>query len=329
MNNHPELIFAIETAFAKLEREKVNPWMLLPSNKMQPIEDFHGKVIQYTGVKFEGSPAELFWNDFIEPFLEALIGWGFKLAFDHAKEHKLNAGSCINVAQQALQNGVSKIYDRMQDIDRRLRGSGYPNTVPMHDILAAKRTMFKKITEYKASAAQAGAAQNEVPGGETEKERAAKMPKANTRPAIVWKDIKNEYHVSKRTFGKKINFVKDPFKKKILFRDIEHAYFLANYGFYKPAVILAGSVIEELLRLYLEGKNIKLERNTLDCYIKTCVDKGILKAGIYKLADSVRDFRNIVHLEREKTSRYTIERPTAKGAVASIFTIVNDFEKSV
>jgi hypothetical protein len=35
----------------------------------------------------------------------------------------------------------------------------------------------------------------------------------------------------------------------------------------KPAVILAGSVIEELLRLYLVHKNIKPAKKTFDSYI--------------------------------------------------------------
>ena len=64
-----------------------------------------------------------------------------------------------------------------------------------------------------------------------------------------WDDIETEYHISKRSFGKKINFVKDEFKRKIIFRDIEQAHFLASNGYYKPAVILAGGVTEELLRL--------------------------------------------------------------------------------
>jgi hypothetical protein len=83
-----------------------------------------------------------------------------------------------------------------------------------------------------------------------------------------------------------------------------------------------------ILRLYLESNDIKLSDNTLHYYIKTCVDKGILKTAIYKLADTFREFRNIVHLAKEESPRHTISRPTAKSAVASIFTIANDFEKS-
>lgn len=143
---------------------------------------------------------------------------------------------------------------------------------------------------------------------------------------VTWKDIEKEYGVSKKAFGIKINFVKDAFKRKIIFRDIEQAYFLAFNGYSKPAVILAGGVIEELLRLYIESKSIKSENNTLDSYIRTCAEKGILKKAIHKLADSFREFRNIVHLKREESPRHSISTPTAKSAVASVFTIINDFD---
>jgi hypothetical protein len=147
----------------------------------------------------------------------------------------------------------------------------------------------------------------------------------NLLSADIWHEIEREYDVTKRSTGKRINFIKDPFKRKIIFRDIEHAFVLANNGFTKPAVILAGGVIEELLRLYLIHMSVKPKRNSLESYIKACEDNGLLKTAIHKLADSVRQFRNIVHLERESSSRQTISKATAKGAVSSIFIIASDF----
>jgi hypothetical protein len=157
-----------------------------------------------------------------------------------------------------------------------------------------------------------------------------RMP--DTNPASlntdkVWQDIKIDYDISKRVFGRKIAFVTDPFKRDVIFRDIEQAYALAKAGFAKPAVILAGSVIEELLRLFLESKGIPPSSSTFDSYIKTCVEKGLLKSAIHRLTDSVRHFRNLVHLQEESASRHTISKATAKGAVASIFTIANDFNQ--
>jgi hypothetical protein len=141
----------------------------------------------------------------------------------------------------------------------------------------------------------------------------------------IWEEIQKDYGITKRAFGMKFNFVTDQFKRRIIFRDVEHAYILANNGLSKPSVVLAGGVIEELLRLYLNYKGIKPDKQTFDSYIQACEKNGLLKSGINRLSDSVRHFRNIVHLEKEKSSQTTIKKVTAKGAVTSIFTIANDF----
>lgn len=141
----------------------------------------------------------------------------------------------------------------------------------------------------------------------------------------IWKYINKEYSESKRAFGKKINFIKDSYTRKVIFRDVAHAFYLAHNGFSKPAVILAGSVIEELLRQYLVSKGHRNTGNSFNDYINKCDVLGLLKSAIHKLSDSVREFRNIVHIQKETSKRFTISTATAKAAVASIFMIANDF----
>ena len=150
-------------------------------------------------------------------------------------------------------------------------------------------------------------------------------PKVQTPEPIVWDEIEKEYHISKRTFGKKINFVKDKYKRSIIFRDVEHAYILSKNEFYKPAVILAGGVIEELLRFYLKSKNIESKGEYFVNIIEACKNNNLFNKSTSSLSNSVRHFRNIVHLKNENNRKDTISKSAALGAVASIFTIVNDF----
>jgi hypothetical protein len=145
------------------------------------------------------------------------------------------------------------------------------------------------------------------------------------KEGVYWTYIEKDYNISKKEFGLKINFVKDKFKRKILFRDVEQAYILSTDGFNKPALILAGAVIEELLRLYLESKNIKLTNNTFDYYIKCCEEHKFLKKVIQQQLNVARLSRNLVHIENENEKKHSISTATAKGAVGSIFTIANDF----
>jgi hypothetical protein len=154
--------------------------------------------------------------------------------------------------------------------------------------------------------------------------------KKNLKPVSKtnWETIEREFGVTKNGFRKRINFVSDNYKREILFRDVEHAFVLASSGFEKPAVILAGSVIEELLRLYLKHKAIspkKTLKHDLNGYVQTCKQQGFLKNSVSRLPDSVRQFADLVHISNEENNRHTISKLTAKTAITSIFTIVNDF----
>jgi hypothetical protein len=150
---------------------------------------------------------------------------------------------------------------------------------------------------------------------------------ANITPVTenVWSAIQREYGISKVVFGKRIGFITDVFKRKIIFRDVEQAYSLANSDFNKPAIILSGSIIEELLRLYLEHKRITPPKADFEGYLKACEDNGLIKAAVYGVADPVRRFGHLVHLKNENSTRHTISKTTAQSAVSSIFVLANEF----
>lgn len=148
-----------------------------------------------------------------------------------------------------------------------------------------------------------------------------------SRADIAWTFIKKEYKVDKTTLSKRLNkFIKDEFKRGIILRDIGTAYSLLNLGFYKESVIISGGVIEEILRLFLQEKQIK-SKNTFVDYIKTCEENNLLKSGISKLSDFLREFRNLVHLSREKGKDDTVHISVAKSAVSSMFTIIDELNK--
>lgn len=140
----------------------------------------------------------------------------------------------------------------------------------------------------------------------------------------AWNVIQTQFGISKRSFGRKLPFVKDSFKRSIIFRDIEQACFLSYNEYSKPALVLSGSIIEEILRLYLESKGFSCSGKTFSEYLKICDQNGLLKSSINKLSDSIREFRNIIHIEKERSKKFSISKATAIGAFSSIFTIIND-----
>ncbi len=163
---------------------------------------------------------------------------------------------------------------------------------------------------------------------QTSKSKKPSHTKPKMEDKTIWEEIEKQFGVSKRSFGKKINFVSNPYKRTIIFRDIKDAYTLASGGNSKPAVILAGAVIEELLRSYLEKRGISIQKplnKDFFGYIQTCTKNGLLTESVSHLSNAARIFRNLVHLSAEKERRHTISKATAIGVVSSIFTIANDF----
>jgi hypothetical protein len=218
----------------------------------------------------------------------------------------------------------------LSSAQRKLGGSGiYPAlwfSFAHENFLSELKRWIKEETNSKIACGSKEDLQNGKTTETEQKNKGGKIMITAGTSEENWEAIRNEYDISKVHFGKKINFVSDKFKRNIIFRDVEHAFVLASQGFSKPAVILAGGVIEELLKQYLRHKKIKPKSDRFVDYIKTCEDKGLLKRGVYRLSDSIRDFRNLVHISKEQTKQHTISKATAKGAVSSIFTIANDFQ---
>jgi len=155
MDQYPEITFEIENKFKKLIIDKITPWIFLNARKMPPIENFYGQVIRYGEQKFEGSPREVFWSGFIEPFLENIFIWAFKLALDYAEKHHSDTRELILYTHDCLANGVRLIYGKMQQVDRNLRGGGFPDRVTLRDVTREINQMDLTLDRYRDSTLEA------------------------------------------------------------------------------------------------------------------------------------------------------------------------------
>lgn len=151
MDRYPEITFAVENKFKKLNADKLMPWVFLNTGKMVPIIDFYGRKIQYSGVGFEGSPREVFWSGFIEPFLEDIFVSSFEFTLGYAKKRNSDRRESILYTRECLMNGLCLIYNKMQKIDRNLRGKGFPDQVLPRDVSRGIEKMQIKLDEYRDS----------------------------------------------------------------------------------------------------------------------------------------------------------------------------------
>lgn len=119
----------LDLEFEPLERDKVTPWAFFLTAKGVRLADFFGKEINYTGVEFEGSPREIFWNGFIQPFLKDIVSRNFAETKHFCQENGIDWKLPLEETAFLLKKGINKLYYRMSVIDQRLRGKGHPDAV--------------------------------------------------------------------------------------------------------------------------------------------------------------------------------------------------------
>lgn len=91
-------------------------------------------------------------------------------------------------------------------------------------------------------------------------------------------------------------------------------------------MIISGSIIEEILRIYIDKLGEKPSRKTFNSYIDKCKELDLFKRGISELSNFVREFRNYVHLAKIDSIRGITKKSVAMGAVSAIFTIIEEIE---
>ena len=123
----------VELEFRKLEDGKVTPWAFFSSGKELRLTNFIGKEIRYSGISFDGSPRRVFWRGFIQPFLHDVVSRSLSKTRTFCLMNGIDPERPLKETASLLMAGIKGIYRRMSDIDQRIRGKGYPYTVPRYD----------------------------------------------------------------------------------------------------------------------------------------------------------------------------------------------------
>lgn len=129
----------IADATEQILRRQVDPWLSMQQGLS--LTKFDGSLISYSGIKFEGSPRMVFWSGYIEPFLEHLITSQISSGVSMARERGVDARQLLPEIQGLLHSAISKVLSRMAEVDRRLRGDGFPEQVPLRNIQSEQDIM--------------------------------------------------------------------------------------------------------------------------------------------------------------------------------------------
>lgn len=138
----------ISDAFDELVKQQVTPWAFLTAGPAFRIKKFNGREIHYEGVAFDGSPRQVFWSRYIEPFLENICVTEINAAVSTAKERGVDGRLLLREVQELLSVSCLEVYNRMADIDRRLRGKGFPDDVPPRSIEREVHSMNQFIDDH-------------------------------------------------------------------------------------------------------------------------------------------------------------------------------------
>jgi hypothetical protein len=144
---YPTFKKRVADAIGQLNKHQVTPWFFMGGGRPFRIKSFDGRQISYEGVEFEGSPREVFWSRYIEPFLEELCTSEIMTAVSMARERGVDARLLLPELQGLLSAGVRKVYANMAEVDQRLRGKGYPEKVERKSIEPEIQAMDQFLNE--------------------------------------------------------------------------------------------------------------------------------------------------------------------------------------
>ncbi len=150
----PKINHNIDEEFSRLIDEKITPWAFFNTSKIPQITDHHGKIIKYSGVKFEGSPKLAFWDSFIDPFLRSIITEKIDWAIELANSTNTPARTVLEMIESRLKIQIQKTYTRMSEIDQRIRGEGFPERVQRRDVSDKVNSMYTFLDDRIRSAKQ-------------------------------------------------------------------------------------------------------------------------------------------------------------------------------
>lgn len=140
----PKRTLNINVAYDRLERELFGRWTLFDSGKSITVTSCEGKKVHFTGdTEYVGAAQEIFWGGFFEPDFKRVITEQIDQTVKDCKIHPELAQAILNETADLLRKFSRRVYERMAEVDQRIRGQGNPN-------IAQRRTVEDRIKALNA-----------------------------------------------------------------------------------------------------------------------------------------------------------------------------------
>ena len=119
--------------YEKLNREALSPWALLRTSGGLSITAPNGMRWRYAGLEFDGTVRDMFWRVFLDPFIKDITNRTFERVREFCLARRIDPSLPIEETDRVLRHLVHRAFRRMTEIDRKLRGKGFPNSVTKYE----------------------------------------------------------------------------------------------------------------------------------------------------------------------------------------------------
>lgn len=100
---------------------------------------------KHPNLGFSGSLVLAYWGPYLDSHARQLTDLAFAAAKELAAEYGLDPYDTVEDAWNGAESAVQQVIDRMQDYDRRMRGKGFPESVPRKNVMDIRERHSKAI----------------------------------------------------------------------------------------------------------------------------------------------------------------------------------------
>jgi len=148
----PSIVYPqIKKAVTDLDEKYRNilvKWRFLHSGNAIKVPKYDGSFITYGGIKFAGTPEQVFWRGFIEPYLKNDPLTVLRETAELSKKTDQNLEYCLDECEQLLGVMVHRTYEYMADTDQILKGDGFTKG-PRKDVSGKISGMKRYLSDHR------------------------------------------------------------------------------------------------------------------------------------------------------------------------------------
>jgi hypothetical protein len=142
---YPLIAEKVRTEFLPV-KDRITAWRFFNSNGIDTTTR-DGKRVSISGVKFSGSPQQVFWSGFFEPFMVSAASSTLQWVSDQCRERNLPASEYLEEAKLLIQDSVRTCYREIARTDQLLRGGGFPDSVQCRDVSQKTEQMVRYVDD--------------------------------------------------------------------------------------------------------------------------------------------------------------------------------------